>query len=147
MTTRCTVRHDVELCTIAHRTAYFSHKLLHNDINPRSICLYVNDPSDENVIPFWNSDGTPPIRQAMLRGWRFAKHMDNPGNQMISLCRLSVRLLRTCITSATRGFVGIRTFFGIRNLVAQGLFAATKTRSGIIPLGHAFHLHQLCWAL
>ncbi|KIK33372.1 hypothetical protein CY34DRAFT_813668 [Suillus luteus UH-Slu-Lm8-n1] len=76
-------------CIETHRTAYFSHKLLHNDINPRSICLYVNDPSDENVIPFWNSDGTPPIRQAMLRGWRFAKHMDNPGNQMISLCRLS----------------------------------------------------------
>ncbi|KAG1776009.1 hypothetical protein EV702DRAFT_360672 [Suillus placidus] len=76
-------------CIGTHRTAYFSHKLLHNDINPRSICLNVNDPSDENVIPFWNSDGTPPIRQAMLRGWRFAKHMDNPGNQMISLYRLS----------------------------------------------------------
>ncbi|KAG2103023.1 hypothetical protein BD769DRAFT_170308 [Suillus cothurnatus] len=76
-------------CIETHRAAYFSHKLLHSDINPHSICLSVNDPSDESVIPFWNSDGTPPIRQAMLCGWRFAKHMDNPGNQMISLHRLS----------------------------------------------------------
>jgi len=127
------------VCTIAHRAAYFSHKLLHSDINPHSICLSVNDPSDESVIPFWNSDGTPPIRQAMLCGWRFAKHMDNPGNQMISLHRLSVRLLRTYVVSATRGFVGI---LSNRNIVAQELFATTKTRSGIIPLGHAFHLHQ-----
>ncbi|KAG2035319.1 hypothetical protein BDR03DRAFT_962753 [Suillus americanus] len=76
-------------CIKTHRTAYFSHKLLHNDINPHSICLNVNDPSDENVIPFWNPNGTPPIRQAMLRGWRFAKHMENPGHQMISHHRLS----------------------------------------------------------
>ncbi|KAG2137142.1 uncharacterized protein EDB93DRAFT_768686 [Suillus bovinus] len=126
-------------CIDTHRNAFLSHKLLHNNINPRSICLNVNDPSDENVIPFWNSDGTPPIREAMLCGWRFARHMD-PGSQMIGVYRFSVRLqLRINIISATRGFVGI---LGNRNIVAQDLFATTKTRSGIIPLGHAFHLHQ-----
>lgn len=129
--------------TVAHRTAYFSHRLLHNDINPRSICLNVNDPSDESVIPFWNSDGTPPIRQAMLCGWRFAKHMD-PDHKKTSFYRFSVRPLRTYIISATRGFVGI---LSNRNIVAQELFATTKTRSGIVPLGHAFHLHQFCRAL
>ncbi|KAG2114610.1 uncharacterized protein F5147DRAFT_821871 [Suillus discolor] len=75
-------------CIDTHRTAYFSHKLLHNDINPRSVCLHVNDPSDESVIPFWNSDGTPPVRQAMLCGWRFAKHMD-PEHKKTSFYRFS----------------------------------------------------------
>ncbi|KAG2086018.1 uncharacterized protein F5147DRAFT_792349 [Suillus discolor] len=78
------------MCMIAHRTVYFSHKLLHNDINPLSICLHVNDPSDESVILFWNGDGTPPIRQAMLCGWRFAKHMD-PDHKKTSFYRFSLR--------------------------------------------------------
>ncbi|KAG2092922.1 uncharacterized protein F5147DRAFT_657536 [Suillus discolor] len=85
------------MCTIAHRTAYFSHKLLHNDINPRSVCLHVNDPSDESVIPFWNADGTPPIRQAMLCGWRFAKHMD-PEHKKTSIdSRQKRTVLPSCV--------------------------------------------------
>jgi hypothetical protein len=92
--THCTCGNDAKYAQcLAHRDAYFSHKLLHNDINLVSLSLKVEEPNDENAIPFWHPDGTPPIRRAILRGWRFAKHLDDPGTQLISLKRLTVRLL------------------------------------------------------
>ena len=97
--------------TIAHHNAYFSHDLLHNDINLSSICLKVNGRNNENAAPLWNADGTPPIRQAMLRGWKFPKRMGNPGIQKFSRYRLQVRLLKISIVPATRGFFSIRNIF------------------------------------
>jgi hypothetical protein len=89
---RCAMRDDAKYAQyIAHRDAYFSHNLLHNDINLVSISLKVDEPNDQNAIPLWNADG-PPIRQAMLREWGFAKHMNNRGTQLISVQRLSVRI-------------------------------------------------------
>ncbi|OJA16949.1 hypothetical protein AZE42_11084 [Rhizopogon vesiculosus] len=76
----------IRSCLETHRDVYNAHNLLHNDINLVSICLNVDEPNIENTIPDGNPDERC-IRQAMLRGWEFAKHMGNPGTQLNNLER------------------------------------------------------------
>ncbi|KAG1876219.1 hypothetical protein F4604DRAFT_1924509 [Suillus subluteus] len=61
----------------AHKFAVQDRNILHRDISPANIWLYIRKLETDLAIPSWEEDKPPPIRMALLGDWGMAAPLPN----------------------------------------------------------------------